>query len=256
VLYAYLAGKVISALGFSLAALLEAQRQWGTGWWKVSLGLLRPQARELTRFAVSTNLSATLSLINKDSELLWVSFLRSPLEAGFYKLALTLTNLVELPVNPMPQATYPELSRQAARNEWQNVRQVLRQGSLLVGAYSAFAVLVLVVIGQPLIRLVYGAEYLPAFPALIILLAGYLVANTFYWRRIALLTLGRADYPVKVNTILAILKVAGALLLVPRYGFLASAALLAGFYWLGSLFSFIKVRQLLNKKGVGACSVR
>ncbi|MBN1669255.1 MAG: oligosaccharide flippase family protein, partial [Anaerolineales bacterium] len=205
VLLAYVAGKTISALGFTAAALVEAHRHWGRDWWKAPINLLRSQAGELAHFAVSTNLSATLSLINKDSELLWVSFFRSPLEAGLYKLALTLTNLVEMPVNPMPQATYPELSRQVARNGWHNVRAILRQGSLLVGGYTLVAVVGLALLGKPIIQYIYGAEFLPAFPALVILLVGYLAANTFYWRRIALLSLGRPDFPVKVNLVLAVL---------------------------------------------------
>jgi O-antigen/teichoic acid export membrane protein len=247
VLLAYVAGKMISALGFSLAAMLEASRQWGRDWRSAPVGLLRPQARELAHFAISTNLSATLSLVNKDSELLWVSFFRSPFEAGLYKLVLTLTNLVEMPVNPLPQATYPELSRQVARRQWQNVNQILRQGSFLTGGYSLVAITILALLGQPLIRTFYGADFLPAFPALLILLAGYLVANTFYWRRIALLSLGRPDFPVKLNFILAMLKVVGVVLLTPRFGFLASAALLAGFYWAGSFISVLKIRQLLNQ---------
>jgi O-antigen/teichoic acid export membrane protein len=247
VLLAYLVGKAFSAIGFTIAALNEASRRWGAGWWKAPLHLLKPQARELIHFAISTNLSATISLVTKDSELLWVSFFRSPLEAGFYKLALTLTNLVEMPVNPMPQTTYPELSRQTARNNWQNVRAVLRQGSFLVGGYSLAALLGLVLLGQPLIRYIYGAEYLPSYPALVILLVGYLAANIFYWRRIALLSLGRPDFPVKLNLILALLKILGTILLLPRYGFLVSAALLAGFYWFGSIISALKVRSLLAR---------
>ena len=42
--------------------------------------------------------------------------------------------------------------------------------------------------------------------------------------------------------------VAGILLLVPTYGYLASAALLAGFYWIGSLISVRKVYTLLPKE--------
>ena len=248
VLLAYVAGKTISALGFTAAALVEAHRHWGRDWWKAPINLLRSQAGELAHFAVSTNLSATLSLINKDSELLWVSFFRSPLEAGFYKLALTLTNLVEMPVNPMPQATYPELSRQVARNGWRNVRAILRQGSLLVGGYTLVAVVGLALLGKPIIQYIYGAEFLPAFPALVILLVGYLAANTFYWRRIALLSLGRPDFPVKVNLVLAVLKVLGTIVLVPRFGFVASAALLAAFYWLGSTISVWKIRSTLKER--------
>jgi O-antigen/teichoic acid export membrane protein len=247
ILIAYLAGKALGALGISIAALVEANRQWGTGWWRTSTGLLRSSYGELTRFAVSTNISATISLVTKDSELLWVSFLRGPTEAGYYKLALALANMVQMPVDPLPQATYPELSRQIARDQWANVRYVLSQGSRLAGAYSLFAAAFLTIFGRPMIRILYSPEFLPTYPALVILLAGLIIANTFYWRRVALLALGRADYPAKVNLVLAIGKVAGTLAFVPRYGYLASAALLSGFYWVGSLITVLKIRSLISR---------
>jgi len=147
--------------------------------WRSPLNLLRPQARELIHFAVSTNISATLSLVNKDSELLWVSFFRSPLETGYYKLALSLAAIIQMPVAPLPQATYPELSREVARSNWKNVRLVLRQGSYLAGGYSVVASLFLVLFGRPLIEYLYKPEFLPSYPALLILLVGFTVANTF-----------------------------------------------------------------------------
>lgn len=248
IILAYMAGKFVGALGLTFAAVQEARRRWGAGWWRAPLGLLRPQARELAHFAVSTNLSASLSLINKDSEILWVSFFRTPVEAGYYKLALTLANLVQMPVSPLPQATYPELSREVSRRNWGNVRHILRQGSWLAGGYTLAAGLGLLLLGRPLIGLLYAPEFLPAYPALLILLAGYLVANTFYWHRTALLSLGRPDFPTKLNLGLAVLKVAGILLLVPRFGYLANAALLAGSYLLGVSISALKVRSLVARQ--------
>ena len=50
-----------------------------------------------------------------------------------------------------------------------------------------------------------------------ILVFGLLFANTFYWNRIALLAIGRPDFPVKVNFVLAVCKVTGILLLVPVF---------------------------------------
>lgn len=248
ILAAYIIGKTIGALSLTLAALFEATRRWGKQWWKTPLSVLRPQARELVHFAISTNISASLSLINKDSELLWVSLLRNPLEAGYYKLALSLANMAQMPIGPLPQATYPEISREVARKNWANVGYILKRGSLLAGSYTLAVSLGLLVLGQPLIRYLYTPEYLPAFPALLILLAGFLVANTFYWNRIALLAIGHPDFPAKVNLVLAILKVAGMILLVPRYGFLVSAALLAGSYLFGVTVSVIKFRLSLTKK--------
>jgi O-antigen/teichoic acid export membrane protein len=248
ILIAYLVGKMIGAVAITAAALVEAKRRWGGGWWRTSLGLLRPRWRELAQFAISTNISATISLVTKDSELLWVSLLRSPVEAGYYKLALALANMVQMPIEPLPQATYPELSRQVARDQWANVRTILRQGSRLAGTYSVFMTLFLVLFGKFLIPSLYSSEFLPAYPALVILLAGLLVANIFYWRRVTLLALGRADFPAKVNFVLAVFKIVGIVLLVPQFGFLASAALLAGFYWIGSLISVLKIRSLITQR--------
>lgn len=248
ILLAYLAGKTLGALTISAAALLEAGRQWGAGWWRAPLNLLRPQGRELVVFAVSTNLSASLSLINKDSELLWVAFFTNNVQVGYYRTALALVNPVQLPISPLPQATYPELSRQAARGGWAEVRQLLRQGSLLAGGYTLAASLALVILGYPLIRYGYGVEFLPAYPGLLILLAGFLVSNTFYWQRAALLSIGLPDFPTKVNLALAVAKILGMVLLVPRFGYLASAALLAGAYIVGVSVSVIKFRSELARR--------
>jgi O-antigen/teichoic acid export membrane protein len=244
---AYMAGKMLGAASLTVAALSQAARLWGAAWWRTPLSLLRPQRGELVHFAVSTNLSASLSLINKDAELLWVAFFRSPLESGYYKLALALANLVQMPVSPMPQATYPELSREAANRNWGNVRYILRQGSVLAGSYTVLTSLALALIGLPVIGLVYGDEFLPAYPALIILLVGFLAANTFYWNRTALLALGLPDYPTRVNLAAAVLKVAGALLIVPRAGYLGSAALLAGFYLFSISLNVRKTAQVLRQ---------
>ena len=254
ILLAYLIGKTISATGITLSALYAAGQRWGTDWWRTPLSLLRSQRSEMAHFAISTNISATVSLVTKDSELLWVSLLRGPVEAGYYKLALSLANLSQMPVDPLPQATYPELSRQVARGRWEQVRQVLRQGSLLAGVYSLLVLVGLAVLGQPLIRLFYTSEFLPAYPALMILLVGLSVANTFYWRRIMMLALGRADYPAKLNLILAALKTVATLLLVPLYGYLASAALLSAFYITGSFVSNWKIRSLLRERESAAAA--
>lgn len=248
VILAYMAGKIVGALGLSLAALLEATRRWGRGWWRAPLSLLRGQVRELVNFGVNTNISSTINLVNKNAEVLWVSFFRSPLEAGYYKLALALANIIQMPVAPLPQATYPELSREVSRSSWENVRYVLRQGSLLAGGYSLITTIALILFGPLLIRLLYGSEYLPAFPALVILLIGFLVANTFYWNRTLLLALGLPYYPTRINFIAAVLKIGLAFVLLPRYGYLGSAALLSGYYLFSVLLNARKGLQVLQRR--------
>jgi O-antigen/teichoic acid export membrane protein len=81
-----------------------------------------------------------------------------------------------------------------------------------------------------------------------ILVVGLLFANTFYWNRIALLAIGRPDFPAKINFVVAILKVTGILLLVPIYGYLANAALMAASYIFGVSVSVIAFRLDLVKR--------
>lgn len=246
IVLAYLIGKTAGAMAISLAALFEARGHWGPGWWRTPFGLLRPRARELAHFAFSTNISASLNLVNKDSELLWVALFRSPIEAGFYKTALAIINLVQMPVSPLPQTTYPEVAREVNHQNWGNVRFILRQGTFIAGGFTLLAAIFLALFGRQVILLLYkDPGFLPAYPALLILLAGFLVANAFYWNRIALLALGLPDFPTKVNLILAILKLIGILLLVPRFGYLASAALFAGYYLISTSIAAWKTYQTL-----------
>ena len=53
------------------------------------------------------------------------------------------------------------------------MRDLLRQGSLLAGGYILAATLFLSLPGKPLIAFLYTPPYLPAYPALVILLARY-----------------------------------------------------------------------------------
>lgn len=249
IVLAYMGGKIAGALAFATAAIVLASQKWGSSWWRAPVSLLRDRTREITRFAFSTNISATINLVNKDGELLWVSALTGPTGAGYYKLALSLTNLIQLPVSPLPQATYPELSREVAGMNWKNIRYILRRGSLLAFIYSASAGLFLLIFGRPLIAFLYTPEFLPSYPALLILMVGLLVANTFYWNRISLLSLGLADYPAKINSIAAVFKIIGILTIVPIYGYLGSAALLSGFYIFSVSFNVRKTfLELTNRQ--------
>ena len=246
ILLAYLAGKTISAIGLSIAAQVEAAQRWGCRWWQVPISSLRSHLGELVKFAVSTNLSGSLSLISRDSGILWVSYFSSPLQAGYYKLAMALANYIQLPMAPMPQATYPELSRAVARRKWDDFRYLLRNGSKLAGGYSLAVAIGLVLLGKPLIQTLYSADFLPTYGGLVIMLVGIVYGNTLYWSRSGLLSLGLADYATKVNLLVTLVSVIGLVSLLPRLGFIGSALMLSVSSLLGNSLVVLKVRSELH----------
>lgn len=248
ILLAYLVGKTISAVGLTIAALMEASRRWGRNWWKVPLRLLQPHARQLVKFAVSTNLSGSFTLISRDSGILWVSFFSNPTQTGYYKLAMALANYIQLPMAPMPQATYPEMSRAVARKKWGDFRYLIRHGTFLAGTYSILVAIGLVLLGQPLIAIVYGPAYLPTYTGLVIILVGIVFSNGLYWSRSALLSLGLAEYATRVNFLVTLVSVVGLVILLPKYGFIGSAIVLSVGNLLGNTLVVLKTRSELLRQ--------
>jgi O-antigen/teichoic acid export membrane protein len=227
VVLAYTLGKLILGIGPMVLAWDSLGKIYGAGWWRASLKLLPPR-KELAAFAVSTNLSATLNMIVRDSELLWVGFFLTTRDVGYYKIALAIINLVVAPINPLISATYPELSRSVAEKSWAQLRRLLRRVTILAGGWSVAVSLGLLVFGNWVI-LLYGAEYLPAYPALMVLLVGYGVANILFWNRSLLLVLQRPVFPFQVMLWTGLAKVLLAFLLVPRFGYIAEAGLLSAY---------------------------
>ena len=206
----------------------------------------------MMRFGISTNLTGTLTLLSRDSEILWLGALAGPTAAGFYKLSLAILNILLIPVQPLISTTYRELAREVGTRAWDNVRYLLRSGSLIAAAYSIPAALFLMVLGPWVVSL-WGAEFLPqSYVALIILLVGFTFINVFYWNRTTLLPFGLPEYPAKVTLVAAIAKVVAILILVPRYGAPGMAATLSGFFLFTGGVLVWKTARVLRQRAEAA----
>jgi O-antigen/teichoic acid export membrane protein len=229
VVIGYFAGKIVNGLLLFILALIHARHLLGAGWWRVSweksIG-----TKEFWRFALSSNFSATVNLVARDSEELWVSYFLSPLEAGYYKTALSVINLVMLPIDPFISTTYPEISGQAGKRAWSQLRGLLKKVTTISVAWTASVSLFLLIFGWWLIPFVYGAEFAPTTPVALVLLIGFAFANIFYWNRPLLLSLGLPTYPLKISALAGAGKVILSIVLVPTFGYLAQAGLMSAYF--------------------------
>jgi O-antigen/teichoic acid export membrane protein len=232
VLLAYLAGKLFFGLGTAIAAMIVIPSLLGPGWISTPFRLLSGQYRNLARFAVSTNLGVTLNLVLRDSEVLWVGYFLSTLEAGYYKFALAVMSLVSIPVNPLVSTTFPEITRVIAQREWQRLRRLLRRTTIISAAWTIACLAGIVVFGPLLLPIFKNGAYLPAFATILILLTGYGIANIFYWNRPLLLALGEPNFPLKSAFIVGVTRLVFMFLLVRTLGYNAQAALLAAYFTL------------------------
>jgi O-antigen/teichoic acid export membrane protein len=242
VVLAYLVGKILWAGLISFMAVRTAQQEWGGGWWKAPLGSISDRRKDLFRFAISTNLSGTINLATRDSDILWLSALGNPLQVGYYKVAKAFMNILLVPITPLISTTYREVAREVAGKRWANVRYLLRSGSIISAVWTAPASLVLLIFG-PWLVLIYGPDFLPAYPVVLIFLIGVIFVNIVYWNRSILLPLGMPDFPAKMGFVAAAVQIAGMLLLVPSGGALAMAGMMSAFFIIntgGNLWKSLK----------------
>jgi O-antigen/teichoic acid export membrane protein len=233
VLFAYLLSKVILGLGMFFAAQKQLYRLLGADWWKERFSALT-SPRELIHFAVSSNISATIIKIFRESEILWVGFFLFPEAAGYYRVAYTIVSFLHIPADPLISTTFPEINRLAAQQAWARLKDFLRKVTTFSLVYNLALALGLVLFGHWAIGIYSGWEYLPAYPAMMALLVGLAFNYTLFWNRPLLLSVGLPTFPIRVTLIVGLIKIALAFVLVPRYGILAAGALLS-FYYIASV---------------------
>lgn len=229
VVVGYFAGKFLAGILVASSAGILLSRALGSRWWAVP----SPQSfnrKVLFGFAVNTNLQGTVNLIVRDNIPLLLAALRSATEVGYFKLALSLINLIMLPIEPMIWPTYTEISRTIASRHWGTTLQLLRRISQIAAVWTLSAGGVIAVFGPWLIPLVYGATAAPAYLAFLLLFPGYGLANILNWNRPLMLALGKPGFPVIVAVLAGIIELALTVWLVPRYGYLMQALILSGFF--------------------------
>ncbi len=230
VLLAYLVGKTILGLGLFFSAQSQLRTALGPGWWKTPLAPFA-DSRDLIRFAVSSNVSATIIKVFRESEPLWVGFFLSTEAVGYYKAAYALVSFLSVPADPLIAATYPEINRLIVQKAWASLRSFLRKVTTLALAVNASAALGFIFLGRWALIIYTGhQEFTIAYPAMLALFVGLAFNYTLFWNRPLLLSLGLPDFPIWVTLAAGIVKVTLAFWLVPKFGILAAGALLSYYY--------------------------
>jgi O-antigen/teichoic acid export membrane protein len=247
VLMAYLLGKAVLGIGLFVCAQVGLRRALGAGWMSAPLSVL-PSARELVKFAFSSNLSATAILIFRESEILWVGFFLNTEAAGLYRVAYTIISFLSVPADPLILTVYPELNRLIVQKAWPRLRDFLRKVTALAFSYNLFLALGLIFFGHWVLA-IYGGQYVVAYPALMALLVGLAFNYTLFWNRPLLLSFGLPTFPLWATLMAGLLKVGMAFPLVPRYGYVMEAVLLSFYYILSvGLIVWRGVRELRKQE--------
>lgn len=251
VLLAYLVGKMVAGVIVTVSAVRELNRTFGEGWSHVPLRMVS-NWKPIWQFMLSTNINGTINLFARDNIPIYIGYFLSASEVGYFKFAMTLINLVMLPIEPFIWPTYAEITKTIAQQKWDATRKLLRQVSSIAGIWTLLTGGGLIALGWWLIPLIYGRNYLPAYPAIVILLAGYACANVFNWNRPLLLALGRPQYPLLVAGVVGAVELILIFSLL-RYGnYLTASAIFSGYLAISILWMVWRGLTLIRQQEAAA----
>jgi O-antigen/teichoic acid export membrane protein len=198
------------------------------------------------RFALATNLSATLDVAFTHAVTLVVGALLGPVEAAFWRVGREVADALAKPSKLLIPALYPELAKlRVEKGEAHMTRLALQVG--VVGGGVGLALLgVSVVAGGPLLTLVLGAAFAPAASLMNWQVCAAVIGILALPLEPMLVSLGRPGVALRVRLFVSLLFLAAIGPLVSHFGAQgAGAALVAAStaMGLGMLWMFLRDRS-------------
>lgn len=166
---------IASALTLGLGLL------WLRRWMPRRLREARPERHGRRWGKSSLMLGAVDGLRQLDANLglIILGALSQPLQAGYMRVALSALVFVVLPQTVVHLVASPTLARLGVAADRERLQQILLRSSFILFAVTLAFLIVLVVAGQPLIRLLFGMPYEPGWLPLLLLATAQLVNAAF-----------------------------------------------------------------------------
>jgi len=248
VLMAYLAGKFLFGFGIFIIAMQTMRQMIGKGWLKYKITELENRS-EIIKFAFSTNISSTLNLVIRDSEVLFVGYFLSPLYAGYFKFSVAVINAIILPVSQFITVTYPQINKRIISKKWKELKSLLISTSSIALAWIVACVVGLLVLGEWVLSLIKDGAYVPSLPYIYVLIIGYGFASIFFWNRNLLLSFNLPNLALVVMAVVGGIKTILMFILIPRFGYLMQAGLLSSYFLVSiGVMVYLGLKKLSNEE--------
>lgn len=170
---------------------------------------------DLPKFFAITYFSSTLDALYKQGPLLAVGYFLGTSAAGLYRLADQLAQGIGKLSGLLARAIFPEFAVARTTHSIEHFRKLVRQTTVMAAGGGAVVTLLAVFLGEPLLLLIGGEDYVRGAAILIPLAIGasFELASVTY--EPLLYSTGHAIYPLLIRALAVGVLTVGILLLVP-----------------------------------------
>lgn len=201
--------------------------------------------REWLASAVPMAMTEGMRVLQGQLGILLVGIMASPEETGLFRLAVSVMVMIAVPISLINTVSAPVLARLHAEQDIDRLRHLCRRAAQAMTAGVALLIVPFLLIGPPLLAFVFGSDFGPAYPALMIMAFGQLISAVFGPNATLLNMTGHEKRVTLAMLVAMIINAVSIWLLVPIMGHAGAAwATMAGLLaW--NLFTWIDARRLL-----------
>jgi O-antigen/teichoic acid export membrane protein len=151
------------------------------------------------KFAVTVNLTASLMQAWGPIARLIVGGLLGPASAGLYRVAASMSDATQRPADLLAKAYFPEVMRMdlATKHPW----KLMLRSIVMATGFGLVAVLVVLLFGKVILNAMFGAEFVPAYGVLLVMLAVPMLWMLSFPLPLMLYALDRPDAPLKARVV-------------------------------------------------------
>lgn len=248
-LIAWGAAELLCAISYWWLALRVGGKRLGS--WRAGRALdARGENPGIVGFLTATNLQTTLSSVGQQVAVLVVGLFVGPAGAGLYRLANQLANSLTKISSLLSRSIFVELSRTHSSHGHEALGTLFRRTSRLALVAGAVIIALILTIGHPLLGLIAGKAFLPAYPLLLLLGIAACIDLVGVSYRPLLMATDRASLSLRITLVSTGLLLGMQAALLPIYGTVGAAsaniaASIAGFAMMG-----LASRRVLKQPGM------
>ncbi|MFQ5786245.1 MAG: lipopolysaccharide biosynthesis protein [Alphaproteobacteria bacterium] len=161
----------------------------------------------LWRFAWTANLNSAVTTVGEHLSTLVVGWVLGPAPAGLYKIAGRYAHALATPAGLLRRTVYPELAKLSARGGVKASRKVVLRAGLIAGSVALAVLVLLVPLGEPLLRITVGEAYVGAYGVLLLLTLATAVLVFGFALEPALYAMGRPDLLLRISLIMVLVNI-------------------------------------------------
>jgi O-antigen/teichoic acid export membrane protein len=133
------------------------------------------RTRDWIRSTIPFGLSATLMLVNGRTDILALGLFRDDAEVGVYRVAVQMALPVIFALQAVNMIQAPHIAHLYASGDRKRLQRMVTRSSQAVLAVAGCAAFIVILFGEPIIRILFGPQYVAAHGPLVILAGGQLV---------------------------------------------------------------------------------